>query len=538
MHRFDTGDPDRRIVGDVLRHQAGTVGDAPFLLADDDVVTFADANQRANDLAAGLARLGAGRGDTVALFLDNSLDFVLVALAVNKLGAAWVPTNTAYKGEWLRDSLVDGAASLLIADRSVLPRVAEVAGDIPATHVIVRGGGSDDVDLAGRSVSAFEELAVDGAGDPGVAVDARSLSAVMWTSGTTGRSKGVMQSHSAWMACAEIFVDARDTRPGDVFYCCLPLFNSGGWVLNVFCGLVAGLPVAIDPAFSVRTFWDRCRHYGATQVVTLGAMHMYLWQAVPDPADADNPVRVAGFVPLPPELAEPMRSRFGIDFIWQGFGQSEVMPMAITDRHGAWSPGSCGFPRPDLDVRILDEAGNEVAAGEVGEICVRPRRSGTMFSGYFGRPDATLEAFRDLWYHSGDLGRTNPDGELFFVDRAADYMRHKGRNVSSFEVEQVFRAHPAVAEVAAHGIPSAALASEDEIKVCVVLRPGTEASEADLARFANERAPYYFVPRYIELIDALPHTPTERVQKFALRERGVTPSTWDRDAAGFVVSRH
>ncbi|HVW30906.1 MAG TPA: AMP-binding protein, partial [Acidimicrobiia bacterium] len=256
------------------------------------------------------------------------------------------------------------------------------------------------------------------------------------------------------------------------------------------------------------------------------------------PADADNPVRVAGFVPLPAELNDPMKERFGLEFIWQGFGQSEVMPMAITSRAGTWSPGSCGPPRPDLDVRILDEAGAEVPTGEVGEICIRPRRPGVMFSGYYGRPDDTLAAFADLWYHSGDLGRRNAGGELFFVDRAADYMRHKGRNVSSFEVERVFLAHPAVAEAAAHGVPAEELASEDEIKVCVVVRPGETVTEAELARFVNDRAPYYFVPRYIELVGELPHTPTERVQKFLLRQRGITAGTWDRHAAGFTVTRH
>lgn len=536
MHLVDTSEFDRRVVGDVLRRQADTTGDAPFLLADDVSLTFDQVNRRADELAAGLARLGVGPGNPLALFMENSLDFLLVALAANKLGAAWIPTNTAYKGEWLRDTLVDGGAPVLVADQAMLGRLSDVAGGIPTNHVVVRGGAGDER-LAGRSVSAFEELAVDGAGDPGVAVGARDLSAVMWTSGTTGRSKGVMQTHSAWLACAEIFVRARDTRPGDVFYCCVPLFNSGGWVLNVFCGLVSGLPVAIEPGFSVRTFWDRCRHYGATQVVTLGAMHMYLWQAEDDPSDADNPVRVAGFVPLPPELNEPMKERFGLEFIWQGFGQSEVMPMSITSRGGTWSPGSCGFPRPDLDVRILDPDGLEVAAGEVGEMCVRPLRPGVIFSGYYGRPDDTLRAFSDLWYHSGDLGKKNADGELFFVDRAADYMRHKGRNVSSFEVERVFLAHPAVAGAAAHGVPADELASEDEIKVCVVLRPGSAVTEEELARFVNEWAPYYFVPRYIELLAELPHTPTERVQKFRLRARGVTAATWDRDAAGFTVIR-
>jgi crotonobetaine/carnitine-CoA ligase len=190
-----------------------------------------------------------------------------------------------------------------------------------------------------------------------------------------------------------------------------------------------------------------------------------------------------------------------------------------------------------LEVKLLDDGDREVPPGEVGEFCVRPTEPHVIFNGYFNAPEATLRAFRNLWYHTGDLGRRDEDGDWFFVDRKADFIRYKGRNVSSFEIEAAVAAHPAVAECAAHGVRSAELEHEAEIKVCVVRRPGAAVSPEELARFVNENAPYFFVPRYIEFLDELPHTPTGRVQKFRLRERGVTPATWDREQAGFRVVR-
>jgi crotonobetaine/carnitine-CoA ligase len=265
---------------------------------------------------------------------------------------------------------------------------------------------------------------------------------------------------------------------------------------------------------------------------------MFLWQAPEADDDRDNPVRSAGCVPMPASLTGPFAQRFGIDNMWQLWGNSEVMIAAAADRRRAkWSDGSAGLPEPTLDVRILDDDDREVPVGEPGEICIRPREPYLLFSGYYRNPEATANAFRNLWFHSGDLGRFNDDGELFFVDRKADFMRFKGRNVSSFEVETALLRHPDVVAAGSHGVQSAQLASEDEIKASVVLRDGAEVGPEELARFVNDTAPYYLVPRYIEICDELPMTPTGRVQKFRLRERGVTDTTWDRDAADFVLDR-
>jgi crotonobetaine/carnitine-CoA ligase len=195
------------------------------------------------------------------------------------------------------------------------------------------------------------------------------------------------------------------------------------------------------------------------------------------------------------------------------------------------------MPQPGVELALLDDEDREVAPGEAGELCVRPTEPYALFNGYFGDPEATLRAFRNLWYHTGDLMRRDEEGDWFFVDRKADFIRYKGRNLSSFSVEAAVAAHPDVAEVAAHGIPAQELESEAELKIAVVRKPGARVTAEELARFVNDTAPYFFVPRYVEFLDALPHTPTGRVQKYLLRARGVTPETWDAVAAGFRVTR-
>jgi crotonobetaine/carnitine-CoA ligase len=240
---------------------------------------------------------------------------------------------------------------------------------------------------------------------------------------------------------------------------------------------------------------------------------------------------------MPDDLVPKFKERFGIDEISQGYGQSEVMGLLSRRPGGTYAPNALGEPNTGIEVKLLDDDDFEVARGEVGEFCVRPTEPYAIFNGYFNDDTATVRAWRNLWYHTGDLGRQDDDGQWYFVDRKADFIRFAGRNISSFAVEATVSAHPAVLQCAAHGVTSAELEAEAELKVCVVLKPDAQATPEEIARFVNDNAPHFFVPRYIEFIDELPQTPTGRVQKFKLRERGVTPGTWDARAAGFRVER-
>jgi crotonobetaine/carnitine-CoA ligase len=537
MNRLPLDDPRERLLGRCLRRQAERIPDDDFLVAGETRLSYGRVNALANAYARGFRDAGVARGDTVAFFCESAPEVVYGALALNKLGAVWVPTNTDYKGAWLRETLADSRARVLVADAALLPRVLEATGGAPPFERIwLRGEAADlPTGLPCEPLAAFAERDADEPDDADLHYG--DTAAILWTSGTTGRSKGVMQSHNVWIKAALNGAVTAGLREGEVLYNCLPMYNSGAWVANVFRALVCGVPCAMDPRFSAGEFWDRVRHYGATMGFTLGAMHIFLWNAPERPDDADNPLRVLSAIPMPPDLEEPFKKRFGLEEIVQGYGQSEVMTVLARSRGRAWKPHSLGEPQAGLEVTVLDDEDQPVAEGEPGELCVRPEEPFAIFNGYFNDDAATVRAWRNLWYHTGDLVRRDEDGEFFFVDRKADFIRYKGRNLSSFAVEAAVSAHPAVAQAAAHGVTAAELESEAEMKVCVVLKPGESLEAAALARFVNDNAPYFFVPRYIEFLDALPQTPTGRVQKYKLRERGVTPATWDARAAGFEVTR-
>lgn len=537
MNRVELSNASARVLGTILRRQAESIPDVTYLMAGERRYSFAQVNELANAYAAGFRSLGVQPGDTVALFMLGSPQLIFTTYGVNKLGAIWVPTNTDYRKEWLREALQDSRAHVLVVDAPLLPRVAELGPHLPLGHVVING--KTDLAIEGARMVDLAEFAELPAGEPDVDVSHGDTAAVLWTSGTTGRPKGVMQSHSAWVRGSESSIRSFRLREGDILYNCLPMYNSAAWISTVYPALIAGVPFGLDDHFSVSGFWDRTRFYGATHMFTLGAMHIFLWQAPPRPDDRDNPVRVASLIPIPDRLLGPFKERFGIEVVVQGYGQSEAFTVLtrVDDGTRTWKPNSTGVPQPGVEVRLLDDDDVEVPAGEVGEICVRPADPYVIFNGYFHDPEATSAAFRNLWYHTGDLARRDEDGEFFFFDRKADYIRYKGRNVSSFAVEAAVNAHPAVAHCAAYGVRSAELDVEAEIKVDVVLKPGVTLHPEELATFVNETAPYFFVPRYIEFVDQLPQTPTGRVRKFALRERGVGDRTWDRDAAGFVVKR-
>lgn len=531
-------DPARRPLGEILRYQAELHPDAPFVLSDEVRWSYGEVESLADSLAAGLHELGVEVGDTVAIFAESCPELVPLAFGVNRLGAIWVPTNTDYKGAWLHQTLEDGDARVLVVDEGHLARAAQVLSGLQVEHVVVRG--TPRVPLP-RSVAVHDlNTMLESQGRaPTAPVHYGDTAAVLWTSGTTGRPKGVMQSHNAWVRAAISGAESSAMVGDDVLYCCLPLYNSAAWVSVVFRALVGGLPFGLDPKFSVVSFWDRVRHFGATQAFTLGTMHLFLWQAPERADDTANPVRCMGAIPMPDHLIEPFKKRFGIERIQQGYGQSEIMGLiSRVDEPGvSWHPGSVGVPLPGVQVELHDDHDNEVPTGEVGEFCVRADEPYVLFNGYFRDSAATEEAFHNQWYHTGDLGRCDEDGQFYFVDRKKDYIRFKGRSVASTAVEAAVRAHPAVREVAAFGVAVEELDSEAEIMVAVILRDGARATPAELARFVNDHAPYFVVPRYIDFVEDLPLTPTGKVQKYQLRLRGVTPSTWDRDRAGFELRR-
>ena len=518
----------------MLRRQAEQIPEQPFLITSDETLSFAEANRRACAAAARFRALGVGAGDTVDFLMGSCPEFAIAALALNKLGAIWVPTNTEYRGSWLQQGLADSHARLLVVDGNLVERL-EGLEDLPFERLVVHGPIAGDTKLPADQLGDFFEGEAEEPDDSELHMG--QTAAILFTSGTTGRAKGVMQSHNVWIRGAESTLAQLELHPGDRAYNCLPMYQSAAWVGNIFLALTGGIACAMDPVFSAGAFWDRLRHFQATLTITLGAMHIFLWQAEARSDDSDNPLRAALMVPMPDQIEEPFKKRFGIDQIIQAYGQSEAMPILRRNPGRSWKPNSLGEPVPGLEVRLLDDLDREVPRGETGEIAIRTSEPFTFFNGYFRNPAATADSMRNLWYHTGDLARQDEDGDWFFVDRKADYIRFKGRNISSFQVEAAITAHPDVVACAAHGVASAELETEAELKVVVVRKPGSDLAAEPLARFVAENAPRFLVPRYIEFLEELPMTPTQRVQKYKLRQRGVTADTWDAKTAGFVVPR-
>jgi crotonobetaine/carnitine-CoA ligase len=534
MRNADVSDnQDRNVVG-VLAQQAKHIGDDLYLLDDDGAsLTYGQVDSLADRYANALSSLGLSTGDTVAFLLENSAEQAVCAFGANRLGVVWSPVNTDYRGEWLGITFDDIRSNVLIVDAHLLPRVVELPAH-PFKHIVVRG----NQDAVGGGAAAFHDLASFAeypALRPDVHHDFGDTNAVMWTSGTTGRSKGVMQSHNSWITWADYHnrVYRNGVHNGERFYGCTPMYNSGGWIMNIYPALLSGVQACIDKRFSVSGFWDRLRHYEANFTMTLGTMHLYLMQQPPLPNDADNPLRQMVMNPVIPQILDGFKQRFGVERITAGFGQSEIMGATLWADDLGLDPASCGLVDDEdrlVDVILLDDQDEEVPVGEVGEICVRGRRPYVLYSGYFNSPDKTLEALRNLWHHSGDLGRVDEKGELYFVDRKKDSTRHKGRSISSFEVEHIARQFPGVAAVAAVGVRVPGLEHEDELMVCIIPRDDAEIDPLEFCRFMDEKAPYFFVPRYVSVLAELPMTPTGKIQKFKIREQGLPADAWDLEA--------
>jgi len=534
MHRIDLSDTSNRILPRLLRLQAAAIPDAPFLIDESRRISFAEAERLSGSLATGLQQLGVSAGDRVAFLLQNCAEAALIAFAVNKLQAIWVPISTDYKGEWLADTVVRSRAKVLITDTGLEERITSISDRLGEEKLVVVGKS------ARPDAIGFATLLDKSPFEPDLeALDYGDTCAVVWTSGTTGKSKGVKVSHNGWLRPIHRGVSViYDSQPGDVILNVLPLYHAAAWNTSVFRALAEGIPVVIEPGFSVTTFWDRVRRFEATQSFTLGAMHMFLWNAPERPDDRDNPLRVMQAVPMPAEIKAPFEERFGVKILGTGYGQSECMLITTeAGRDGEVPPNSMGFPLDDTDVRLFNDDDNEVALGEVGEVRIRPLEAHVVCNGYLDDAEASANAWRGEWFCTGDLARKDENGAFFFADRKKDAIRFAGRNISTMEVESVVRRHPDIVDVAAFGVPAAEIAGEEELKTDVILAENASLSHEALARFINDNAPHYFVPRYINFVDALPYTPTNKVQKFKLREKGLDDKTWDRKTSTFKVQR-
>lgn len=513
------------VLGELLRERAAAHPQTTFLKFRDGELTYGDVDAIANRMAAGFAARGVRQGDHVAVMLPNSPDFLHVTFALARLGAVVVPINTAYKGDVLRHVLDTSDAMMLVVDEAlldqaapVLPRVARVAS------VIVRG----ETAPAGLSGSArvLKELLGHGTEPPRALVGHADTQAIMYTSGTTGPSKGVIVPHALAMICSEDSLRVLDYRPGETIYCPLPLFHAGALWDGVIVAMLLRSSIAIVERFSASRFWDDIRRFDANVAMGIFSMIPILLKKPPAPDDKQHPLRA--FYLGKSALDEELHARFGVRAV-ESYTSTEV-GVGTASPYGAWRTGSCGqINAASHDVKIVDAWDREVEAGVPGEIVVRPLRPFAVTPGYYRCPEVTARCFRNLWFHTGDVAYRDRDGYFFFVERTKDMIRRRGENISAFEVERALNDHPAVLECAAFAVPSEL--EEDEVMVAVVVRPGERLEPAALAAWSGERLPSFMVPRYVEVVAELPKTPIGKLSKTELRARGdhgITANTWDR----------
>jgi len=522
--------PGERTLPVMLQRQAERFPERLLFAAGGTSWTYRQAVDIAAGMAARLAEAGLRVGDRVALLGGNGPEFMACFLGCAWAGLIAVPINTASRGAQLEHVLRNCSARLAIVETGLIEPLGAALG---ADGVAVRRVWVIGATVPGK-VGPVESEPLQSPAAPVPPHPARpgDTVAILYTSGTTGPSKGVCCPQAQYFWWGAHTATLLGLGEGEVLLTTLPLFHTNA--LNAFYqALLTGSTLVAEPRFSVSGFTEGLRRGHATVTYLLGAMVPMLLSRPPSADDSNHNVRIALAPGVPAEFQARFTERFGIALI-DGYGSTETN-FVIGDLLDAQRPGTMGRIRPGFSVRVVDGEDNPVPIGEPGELVLRTDEPFAFATGYFGMDDKTVEAWRNLWFHTGDRVVAEADGRLRFLDRMKDAIRRRGENISSFEVEQVVVAHPAVAVAAV--FPVASDLAEDEVMVAAVLHPGVVLDPVALLDHCSPRMPYFAVPRFVEFVDALPTTENGKVQKFKLRERGVTSATFDRESVGYQVRR-
>lgn len=523
MNVVDCSSLSNRILGDIAEAQALARPNDIWLVDEREKLTFAQAHALSNAVANKLLELGVGKGELVVASLRPSVKSTLIGLGAMKIGAIFVPTSTERHHAGIAEIKAKKEPAMLIVEADLLPDVEGLGLGHDAV-VLVDGGDGGTLSV--------DELFTGRTSRPDAVVDPLDVVLLLRTSGTTGSPK--------WVACSQSFLAhmswrgiLKNMRDGDVTYSCTVNNHMAYWTFAILSSLIGGTAVAIDAQFSASQYWERVRYYGASRLLLLGAMHQYVWDVPPTDHDAENRAWFACFSPIRAEMIPKFKARYGLEKMGISYGCSESgMVSEGFDMDWEGADTDLGDVVEGYELKLMDEDGHEVTEGVPGEICVRALQPGIMFSGYYGDEEATAASFRDGWYLTGDMG-VKEGGRLHFNGRKKDCVRHNGRNISLFEVEQFASEAPGVREVAALGIPCADAVSEDEVVLAAVLEEGARSTSDDIARYVYEHAPYYLVPDYIMLVEELPRNKSGRVVKHELEKSFDKGSAWKKERAKY-----
>ena len=481
----------------------------------DKTYTYEQIADRAGRFGSGLANLGVQPGDRVATMLESSIEYVTSWFGIMWAGAIDVPVNTDFKGEYLRHILAESGARAIIIDARWVERLQGIV--LPdLVHVIVVGAADGDF-------RQFDQV-IDSDYTSPVTRTEQDIAYVMYTSGTTGPSKGAILPHRTALWNAYAWIDILELTSQDVAYSMFPLFHVTARSAVITSTIWAGGSIALRSGFSLSGFWEDIRNSNSTFFAYMGSV-VHLLHSEPERSDdIINNLRVAFGAAAPPSIIADFERRFGLELL-EVYGSTELGP-ASAPSPGKVKRGTMGKICPHLEIQIQDpETNRALQAGEAGEICARPAVPFGLFTGYWNRFDETVTAFQDLWFHTGDRGFLDDEGYLVFVDRLKDCIRRRGENISSFEVERAVNAHPGVRESAAYAVPSDI--AEEEVMCALVLEPEFVLDPSELRSFCETTMPRFAVPAFIRVVEALPKTPSQRIQKFILRSEGITTDAVD-----------
>ena len=529
----------------LLRRQAAAQRDRPFVRFEDgQAFTFRQLDAWTDELAGSLAALGVRAGDRVLGLVGNRAESIGMLFATVKLGAVWVPVNTGLRGAFLQHQLHNAEPRVVVLEDRLAANLRDVvAGPVAPEALVIVGDPVTPTpaclatarrlmfpELRALRAPADLELVTPSPGD---------VTMIMYTSGTTGPSKGVLIPHGHCYLAGLGLAEATALTAADRYFVCMPLFHANALLMQFVGSLIAGAQVVVTERFRATSWLEEVRAAEATITNGLGVIPEFIFRQPPTGRDRDHRLRLMMAVPIAPEWGADFEKRFGVPFM-QGFGMTECNIVAYTRPGDDLVPGCAGYPLADwFEVGIADpHTDAPLPAGQTGEIVVRPKLPGCVMAGYFRMPEKTVEAWRNLWFHTGDAGRFDDLGRLHYVDRIKDCIRRRGENISSFEIEQVLNAHPAVAESAVVGIKVAGAGGEDEVKAYVVPAARATVDLVALLDWCAPRMPHFAVPRFVEVVTGeLAKTPTGKLQKTPLREAGITAATWDRESVGYVVRR-
>jgi len=491
---------------DLIHDAANDVPDKTYVVVANQSYSYGEFKKSVEQIAAGLNKLGIQKGDKVALFLPNSIEFLYSMYALSRIGAVYVPANTALNTEELAYIVDHSESKALITHESLFPVAETLKEEIPSLENVICVGS-----VTADGIIPFENLATQ---DPVTFEDVspNDIAAIMYTSGTTGKPKGVLLTHHAYVVTAEAYTDHVGWNADDKSICMLPLFHINAQAYSTLStAWIKGTFVLLEQ-FSAGKFWDQVKEYGVTVFITMPTVSLILYNQPEKENDADNTVRQV-VTALPLDIYEKFEARFGLDVI-TGYSLTENMMTFLNPLdHDLRKINSIGKPiSPEMHrVKIVDSDDNEVPVGEMGEIAIQ---SPAVMKGYFKNEEETEKALKGGWLHTGDYGRMDEEGFVYFADRKKDIVRRGGENISSLEVEAVMNAHPKVALSAVIPVPDPILI--EEVKAYIISGDQSLTYE-EMAQYCEEKLAFYKRPRYFEFRADLPKTPTMRVKKNVLK---------------------